>query len=543
MSKVIYAWAGSPQMPDAALHLQRTIGWDPVLWISYANQEDRVKTLFPSVPWQNLEDAFVGIPIDSLNSSQPRTLDGELLIRLQKYLPRLMNQMNRFGPPERFLYDERESFARDLLFQWHEVLERTEAEIVFFEEPPNSPYNYSIHILCQEMGIRTVYLNATSIPELTLVREQIESPPLRLLDSYHARLGGETADELPESIQTAVAKITEGQDFSHWYMEQQREFDAKVIDARQESPTGASRILRMCIHGLRFWKWPLIFKNIVFHHIVGRFTRKRRLSEKTECLRIKFPGVPLGTRECALGDLLEYHSEATAIKTKLRADYLARCVPVDCENDAYVYFPLHYRPERTSNPDGGVFYDQIIPLAMISEALPDGWHIYVKEHPSQFSMMLGGESGRTTEYYDQIARLKGVKFIDPDYSSKALLQASQAAGTITGTIAWEAALNGKPAFYFGHPWYQGCPGTYQVSSATEVSHLLSTSGSRGASTEEIEAFLHALSDATFRYVQNGWTFDPPLASSQQQFEGIVRALEWWHRERFAVSNHSLGGLR
>jgi len=530
--RVIYAWAGLPQMPEVAKHLQRTIGWDPVLWISYANQQTQVNSLFPDTPWQDLEDAFVGLPVPGVSTTQPPTLDGPTLLRLQTHLPRLMNQMNRFGPPDRFLYDERESFARDLLLLWHEVLVKTDPHVVFFEEPPNAPYNYALYVLCQELGIRTVYLNATSIRDLTLVREQIEAAPLGVADAFekHMRAGG--VGELPGSLTESIALLTEHEDFSHWYMHVQREFDADYEIGATTSPPAT---WRRAVRALRVWKWPLFARNAVAERR-RRILDQERRQLTTDSQRLKFAGVPIGTRECLIGQLEDYHAEARAFKQRLRADYLARCEDPDLQNDKYVYFPLHYRPERTSNPDGGVFYDQIIPISMISEALPDGWRIYVKEHPSQLSMMLAGECGRTTQYYDEIARLRGVKFIEPDYSSKALLMHSQAAATITGTIAWEAALNGRRAFYFGFPWFQGCPGTTQVTSSIEIARLLRNVQQHEPSEQAMRAYLLALADAAFPYVQNSWTFDPPIVTEAEQFAGIVDALSWWHRERFMKSN-------
>ncbi|MDA3937054.1 MAG: hypothetical protein PF636_09445, partial [Actinomycetota bacterium] len=128
--------------------------------------------------------------------------------------------------------------------------------------------------------------------------------------------------------------------------------------------------------------------------------------------------------------------------------------------------------------------------------------------------------------------LHGIKFIAPEVSSKELLMASQVAATITGTIAWEAALNHKPAMYFGYPWYQGCPGTTKVSSAIEVSAVLNDLESATATQLAINAFLHALADATFPYAQNAWVLSPPPASDTEQFNGMIEALTWWHINRY-----------
>ena len=55
----------------------------------------------------------------------------------------------------------------------------------------------------------------------------------------------------------------------------------------------------------------------------------------------------------------------------------------------YVYFPLHYEPERTTNPDGGIFHDQFIALCNLRKLVPENIKILIKEHQSQFFLSKG----------------------------------------------------------------------------------------------------------------------------------------------------------
>ena len=43
----------------------------------------------------------------------------------------------------------------------------------------------------------------------------------------------------------------------------------------------------------------------------------------------------------------------------------------------YIYFALHYEPERTTNPDGGEFHDQAIAIAKLRELVPDNIDIFL----------------------------------------------------------------------------------------------------------------------------------------------------------------------
>ena len=54
----------------------------------------------------------------------------------------------------------------------------------------------------------------------------------------------------------------------------------------------------------------------------------------------------------------------------------------------YVYFPLHFEPERTTNPDGKEFQDQFIALTKLRQIIPEDIDIVVKEHPTQLRSYL-----------------------------------------------------------------------------------------------------------------------------------------------------------
>jgi hypothetical protein len=133
----------------------------------------------------------------------------------------------------------------------------------------------------------------------------------------------------------------------------------------------------------------------------------------------------------------------------------------DFENKKYVYYPLHYEPERTTTPDGGIYHDQIYTLIVLRAMLPSDVHILVKEHPSQFLTVRMGFTGRSPLIYHVINQLNGVLLVDINTNSLSLIKSSICVATITGTVALEAAVLGIRALVFGSPWFQGCPNTFQ----------------------------------------------------------------------------------
>lgn len=133
----------------------------------------------------------------------------------------------------------------------------------------------------------------------------------------------------------------------------------------------------------------------------------------------------------------------------------------DLDSLEYVYYPLHYEPERTTNPDGGIFQDQLVVLLLLRRFLPESVKIIVKEHPSQFLKARTGYRGRSPLFYRQIKNIKGLTLVDYKFSSSDLIRDSIAVATISGTVGFEAACMGKKCILFGEAWFNGMPNIFR----------------------------------------------------------------------------------
>jgi len=123
----------------------------------------------------------------------------------------------------------------------------------------------------------------------------------------------------------------------------------------------------------------------------------------------------------------------------------------------YVYFGLHFEPERTTNPDAGEFQDQVLAIIALRDFLPDEVDIIVKEHPSQFYIADKGSRGRSPLFYDLIKNISGVQLAHYEESSVKLIQKSEFVSSLAGTVALEASILGKKSILFGDSWFDGCP--------------------------------------------------------------------------------------
>jgi hypothetical protein len=150
----------------------------------------------------------------------------------------------------------------------------------------------------------------------------------------------------------------------------------------------------------------------------------------------------------------------------LNAEY--ESLTQDLERDIkYIYFPLHYQPELTTNPLGGAFVDQISALALLGKHVPPHYKIVVKEHPMQTWV------GRGHNFYQNIVdQCKNVIFVNKSTSSHQLINNAIAVATITGTAGWEALFRKKPVLLFGNIFYELAPGVFKISSNDECLHAI-----------------------------------------------------------------------
>ena len=101
-------------------------------------------------------------------------------------------------------------------------------------------------------------------------------------------------------------------------------------------------------------------------------------------------------------------------------------------------------PEATILMYSPRWRDQVEVCRLVSEALPFGYTLLVKENPK----MLGA---RPKGYYEQLKRFPNVQLVSTKVPSAALIERARSVVSLAGTITLEARLRGKQAFCFGLP--------------------------------------------------------------------------------------------
>ncbi|MFA0525612.1 hypothetical protein AB4517_18755, partial [Vibrio sp. 10N.222.52.C3] len=159
------------------------------------------------------------------------------------------------------------------------------------------------------------------------------------------------------------------------------------------------------------------------------------------------------------------------LKVRLLERYKKFTSDVDLDQE-FVYFPLHFEPEKTSNPDGGHFYQVYDSISALRHLVPPHIPIYIKEHYSQFSRMLPGHRGKSPYLYDVLSALPNVYLLNTNISSNVLMSKALVTVSQTGTACLEAACSGNKAILMGYTWFNDTPNIINFSDINDFEEIL-----------------------------------------------------------------------
>lgn len=107
-------------------------------------------------------------------------------------------------------------------------------------------------------------------------------------------------------------------------------------------------------------------------------------------------------------------------------------------NERYVLYPLHHQPESSIDVYGSLNSNQLALIDTVSRLLPATHRLWVKEHK-------GAIGDRSLGWLRQVKALPNVRLIDPFHDIFSLTKGADLVLTVSGTVAYEAALLGVPS--------------------------------------------------------------------------------------------------
>lgn len=152
----------------------------------------------------------------------------------------------------------------------------------------------------------------------------------------------------------------------------------------------------------------------------------------------------------------------------------------------YVVFLMHYQPEESTMPRGGVFAQQLNAIIRLRSALPEQVAIVVKENKATFRAPLALAIGvRSHDFYAALRSLPNTSLVPLERDTFDLIDHALAVATITGSVGLEALCRGKPVLIFGDANYESFAGVTRLGSEVSgpaLKRVMDSAGHDPAST-------------------------------------------------------------
>jgi len=175
----------------------------------------------------------------------------------------------------------------------------------------------------------------------------------------------------------------------------------------------------------------------------------------------------------------------------------------------YVYFPLHVPLDFQLTVREPRFLNQMSLAGLISDLLPFGYDLYIKEHPAS----VGGYSWAMLR---DLLRRPNVKLIHPRTNSFDLIAHSRLVITVNSKVGAEALMQGKRVVVLGKTYYRDAPGAHAVRDLDELRPVLERGLQDTPSNHDGSAFFYRVYAAS----RQGELYD----NSEQNVESFSREL-------------------
>lgn len=411
-------WSGKEfGLPGVVREIKKQ-GHEIAYWSGFHLDEEINRADFLGTIFHEYEDARTGFGSPQVDDAAFPPPGEELLKSLYETESTILIMMNK-----RFEWMG-ENQKKHLYYQyvryWDGILNQIKPEAIIYPSAPHSLYDLVIYGLAKLKGIKNIIFELTAIYDRSIVMNDFTAGSERLRKELGANAGKNfTPDDLAPDIR--------------------KYFDSQTQVGGSPTP--------YVIKSLSSIYSP---KNIAKRKISAIWTSWRQ-GEFLERIGSRLLRLGRGTPQ------KEYESLQT------EPDYSKK----------YIYFTLHYQPECSTSPLGGVFVDQLLAVEILSQSLPQDWLIYIKEQPFQWKPRGATYfKYRFEGYYKILAKLPNVRLVPIATDTFRLIENAVAVASIAGTAPWEGLFRGKPGIYFGYPWYRDCPGVFRVHDATSCREVV-----------------------------------------------------------------------
>lgn len=511
----------------------------PVLWTAMRNMRETVETEFPGVVFLDLADVKRNVAPPQHQAHCHASFDPVCQHVWQEMAQLVFDQYHRWDRADDFTTLQRTEHFYEALVYWNSLILDLKPDAVVFRNAPHAIYDLIILGIARTRGIRTLMYHHTNLVPYSIVAADLDRGINPFLEGvrmarWELQAGRKPGgNELSAPVRATLAKM--------------RGVYANAVPYYQLPSLSQSR------QGVPFRRWAEIGWQLsqTFRKELGRWLRRKDpgpLSKVNRGSMAKERGKSL--RDSYFGHFTVTRYEWARIVEMRKNRRLARLYAElahwdeDDPPEHFVYMPLSYQPETTSNPHGGIFAQQILMANCVANALPKGWTLLVREHPAQFNIDYAGQTCRDAEFYRILAAMPRTRLVPIPMDPFMLIDRCEAVATLVGTTGWEALVRGKSALVFGEIWYDRAPGAFRVRSTEDCSRAFAQI--QGGIPAQTDLFHDFVKELDFSAIQAGGDLevaDPGTPTSDAQLvalrEAAARVLD---RDSISTTRVSLSQL-
>jgi len=182
-----------------------------------------------------------------------------------------------------------------------------------------------------------------------------------------------------------------------------------------------------------------------------------------------------------------------SLKRKYRESFIDRNFKRSTSDKKnFIYFPLHYEPERILLIDAPFYDNQIAVITNIAKSLPVGYSLVLKEHP--FMKTLGW---RSISFYKEIMNLPNVEILHPSANQIELMKKCSLVITIAGTTGLEAAFYKKPTIILSDQLYSWTSFAYRLKNIEDLPLTIRSALQKEVNLSDLGEFVRIMDYNTF----------------------------------------------
>jgi hypothetical protein len=412
--------------------------WEPVALIGASRSQSWSEENYPEALYLNPMQLRKG-QFDYSKVGEPIPIDSQVIHRLSKYEK---NFLQILEDPTGWNYSflERKTFYFEVLRFWHTVINNLKPDIFVSWTWPHTSMCYPLYLMCKyQWNVDVIF----------------GSPVPLFNNNYH--LIGTTLDDYcnphdpVNELYQSGKEITPKPDVMEYLLElrsDQARIPKPIVDRYEQDSWDNSTSFRLK-HFLRLVMATLV-KGTGFKESPTSWKKNKKPYYMSDSVMNKF----------------QYFLFVEKIRNKnrgLKKSYVSLCVVPDFERN-YVYFAAPYQPEAVTATNAGVYDDLFLVLDILASVLPDNWIIYYKEHPNTFSRATWAKGAlrRDRYYYERLIVNEKIQLVNSEIETFRLIDNAKVVATVSGSVAWEAAVRGRPALSFGVAWYMGCKSIFKI---------------------------------------------------------------------------------